>query len=177
MKKKVLAVCLAALMAIPTLAGCGSGDSQGEGTTDTAESSESGESSGDDEITLTIWDWDEAHLTHMTEWYHEKYPNVNFETLVVGSTDYMQKLQSALASGSGVPDIILSEIGYRGKVFDLGILEDLSQEPYNLDPSQMFDFAVELGTGQRRAVWCRTADLPQRICVSERPGKRISGNG
>lgn len=163
MKKKVLAVCLAALMAIPTLAGCGSGDSQGGGgTTDTAESSESGESSGDDEITLTIWDWDEAHLTHMTEWYHEKYPNVNFETLVVGSTDYMQKLQSALASGSGVPDIILSEIGYRGKVFDLGILEDLSQEPYNLDPSQMFDFAVELGTGPNGELY----GVEQQICPS-----------
>lgn len=161
MKKKVLAVCLAALMSIPSLAGCGA--QKDSGAADGAETSETTDGAGDgEEITLTIWDWDEAHLTHMTEWYHEKYPNVNFETLVVSTQDYMQKLQSALASGSGVPDIILGEMGFRGKVFDLGITEDLSQAPYNLDPGEMFDFAVELQSGPNGELY----GVEQQICPS-----------
>ena len=135
MKRKMLALALAAIMVVPSISGCGgSSDSGSAATGSKTEDSASTESSGDDgEITLTIWDWDEAHLTHMTEWYHEKHPNINFDTLVVSTADYMQKLQSALASGSGVPDIILSEMAYRGKVWDLGITEDLSKDPYNVN--------------------------------------------
>lgn len=157
MKRKLLAVLLAAAMVVPTLTACGS-----NGDTGKVEDSASKEKSGDEEVTLTIWDWDEAHLNHMTEWYHEKHPNVKFETLVVGTADYMQKLQSALASGSGVPDIILGEMGFRGKVFDLGITEDLSKEPYNVKPDDMFDFAVELQSGPNGELY----GVEQQICPS-----------
>ncbi len=160
MKRKVLAMLLAVMMVVPLLSACGNSGESGkvENSTSDADS----EKSGDEEITLTIWDWDEAHLTHMTEWYHEKHPNVNFETLVVGAADYMQKLQSALASGSGVPDIILGEMGYRGKVFNLAITEDLSKDPYNVDPDEMFDFAVELETGPNGELY----GVEQQICPS-----------
>lgn len=141
MKKKLLAIGLAAIMAIPVF---------------------SMPAYAEEEVTLTIWDWDETHLTHMTEWYHEKHPNVNFDTLVVSTADYMQKLQSAIASGSGVPDIILSEMSYRGKVFDLGILEDLSQEPYNVKAEDMFDFASRLGAGPNGELY----GVEQQICPS-----------
>ena len=80
MKRKVLALALAAIMVVPSISGCG-GSTLESGSTDTGsktEESASTKSSGDgEEITLTIWDWDEAHLTHMTEWYHEKHPNIN----------------------------------------------------------------------------------------------------
>lgn len=140
MKKLLAALAVAAIAALPfgTMAGA------------------------EEEVTLTIWDWDEAHLTHMTEWYHERHPNVNFETLVVATADYMQKLQSAVASGSGVPDIILSEQGYRGKSFDLGIMEDLSKDPYNVGPDEMFDFAYQLGSGPNGELY----GVEQQICPS-----------
>lgn len=131
----------------------------GGGTETKTEDSASKE---DGEVTLTIWDWDEAHLTHMTEWYHERHPEVNFETLVVSTQDYMQKLQSALASGSGVPDIILSESGFRGKSFDLGIMEDLSKEPYNVKSEDMFEFATQLGSGPNGELY----GVEQQICPS-----------
>lgn len=142
MKKKLMALLLASLMVVPSIP---------------VYAEDSGE-----EITLTIWDWDEAHLTHMTEWYHEKHPNVNFETLVVAAADYMQKLQSAVASGSGVPDIILGEMGYRGRLFDMGILEDLSQEPYNVGPDAMFDFCYQLQSGPNGEL----LGVEQQICPS-----------
>lgn len=132
------------------------------GKSNNVDSTNDGSSSTNEEVTLTIWDWDEAHLNYMTDWYHEKYPNVNFETLVVSTNDYMQKLQSALASGSGVPDIILSEMGYRGRVFDLGITEDLSQEPYNVNSEDMFDFANRLGAGPNGELY----GVEQQICPS-----------
>ena len=164
MKRKMLALALAAIMVVPSISGCGgSSDSGSAATGSKTEDSASTESSGDDgEITLTIWDWDEAHLTHMTEWYHEKHPNINFDTLVVSTADYMQKLQSALASGSGVPDIILSEMAYRGKVWDLGITEDLSKDPYNVKKEDMFDFATDLGSGPNGELY----GVEQQICPS-----------
>jgi multiple sugar transport system substrate-binding protein len=178
MKKKVLAMFLTAAMIVPTLSACGGSDAAGTdkaedtakeestsadaGTGENADAADAAESSDDEEVTLTIWDWDEAHLTHMTEWYHEKYPNVNFETLVVSTADYFQKLQSAAASGSGVPDIILSEMGYRGKVFELGILEDLYQAPYNVQAEDMFDFANRLGAGPNGELY----GVEQQICPS-----------
>lgn len=141
MKKKLMAMALAMTMALSI------------GSVVSAE---------EEEVTLTIWDWDETHLTHMTEWYHERHPNINFETLVVSTSDYMQKLQSALASGSGVPDIILSEQAYRGKAFDLGIMEDLSQDPYNVGDDEMFDFAYSLGSGPNGELY----GVEQQICPS-----------
>lgn len=154
MRKKIFAVLLAAIMVVPALSACG--DSKTGTKKEDSVSNEKGE------VTLTIWDWDEAHLTHMTEWYHERHPEVNFETLVVSTQDYMQKLQSALASGSGVPDIILSEIGFRGKAFDLGIMEDLSKDPYNVKTEDMFEFAAQLGSGPNGELY----GVEQQICPS-----------
>ncbi len=157
MKRKILAMILATVIIIPSISGCGESD---KGTS-TAEKT-TASNGNDEEVTLTIWDWDEAHLNHMTEWYHEKHPNIKFDTLVVSIADYMQKLQSALASGSGVPDIILSEMAYRGKVWDLGVTEDLSQDPYNIKEGDMFDFATSLDSGPDGELY----GVEQQICPS-----------
>lgn len=167
MKRKIIAICLVAVLAISSLTACGSSDNTGNNLNNNAEntgaSSEAKPTEGNDEqITLTIWDWDEEHLTHMTQWYQEKHPNINFETLVVSVPDYMQKLQSAIASGSGVPDIILGELGYRGKVFELGILEDLSQEPYQVKKEDMFEFVTDLESGPNGELY----GVEQQICPS-----------
>ena len=113
-----------------------------------------------EEITLTIWDWDAEHLEHMTKLYQQENPNVKFETLIVTAGDYMEKLQSAIASGSGVPDIVLGELSYRGRLYEMGILEDLTKEPYGLLESDMFDFAVELNRGADGGVY----GIEQTIC-------------
>ncbi len=176
MKKKIIAVILASAMLIASLSACGNsgggngGDSSASsgstaaaedtGSADTDASGDAGAKGG--EVTLTIWDWDEAHLNHMTQWYMEKHPNVKIETLVVAANDYFQKFQSAVASGSGVPDIVLSEMAYRGKLFDLGVLEDLSKDPYNVKAEDMFDFANRLGAGPNGELY----GVEQQICPS-----------
>ena len=176
MKKKIIAVILASAMLMASLSACGNsgggngGDSSSSsgstaaaedtGSADTDASGDAGAKGG--EVTLTIWDWDEAHLNHMTQWYMEKHPNVKIETLVVAANDYFQKFQSAVASGSGVPDIVLSEMAYRGKLFDLGVLEDLSKDPYNVKAEDMFDFANRLGAGPNGELY----GVEQQICPS-----------
>lgn len=167
MKKKILAMALVMAMAAASLTACGSTNTgttpvQEEQKEDSSLTQEAADTSSGEKVTLTIWDWDEAHLTHMTEWYQEKYPNVNIETLVVSAQDYFQKFQSAVASGSGAPDIVLCEMAYRGKLFDLGVLEDLYQAPYNVQPEDMFDFANKLGAGPNGELY----GVEQQICPS-----------
>lgn len=180
MKKKIMAVILASAMLVASLSACGNsgGGSTDSGSGNTQESADAGtdsagagsdtQSSDDtaaadgEQITLTIWDWDEAHLNHMTQWYMERHPNVKIETLVVAAADYFQKFQSAVASGSGVPDVVLSEMQYRGRLFDLAVLEDLSKEPYNVKAEDMFDFANRLGAGPNGELY----GVEQQICPS-----------
>lgn len=145
------------------LPGCSSQQNTTENDTGAGnnETNSEQENNGSEEtITLRIWDWDEAHMSHMTPYYQETHPNVKFETLMVPAQDYMQKLQSSLASGTDIPDIILGEMSYRGRLFEMGILEDLSQEPYSVKKDDMFDFAVELQSGPEGTL----LGVEQQIC-------------
>jgi multiple sugar transport system substrate-binding protein len=45
----------------------------------------------------------------------------------------MQKIQSSLAAGTDMPDILRGEVAFRGNLYDLDISEDLSAPPYNFD--------------------------------------------
>jgi len=92
--------------------------------------------------TVKIWDWDEAFQQGMIAEFNKVYPNIKIEATVVNTTDYLQKLQSGIASGSDVPDIILGESAYRGRLFDLNILDNLGNAPYNLDASTIVEYVV-----------------------------------
>ncbi len=158
--KKMLAIAMTGAMAISMLTGCG--DSSGSSADTAAAETSSEAASSEEAITLTIWDWDSTFSEYMTDYYTQSHPNVTFNFVNVASTDYFQKLQGALSSGEGVPDIILCEMGYRGKVFDLGILDDLTQAPYNLDSSEMYDFAVSLGSDKNGTLM----GVEQQVCPS-----------
>jgi len=92
--------------------------------------------------TVKVWDWDEAFQQGMIAEFNKKYPNIKVEVTVVNPNDYLQKLQSGIASGSDVPDVILGESAYRGKLFDLGVLDNLEAAPYNFDKSAILDYVV-----------------------------------
>lgn len=92
--------------------------------------------------TVKVWDWDEAFQKGMITEFNKKYPNIKVEVTVVNPNDYLQKLQSGIASGSDVPDIILGESAYRGKLFDLDVLDNLEAAPYNFDKSTVVDYVA-----------------------------------
>ena len=101
-----------------------------------------------DEITgnILFWSWDPNFFT-MVEKMKDVYPNVTFDFVTIASAeDYLQKLQTALTSGGEVPDILAMEIGMVGKFYEMGICEDISAEPYNIDQELLIPYLAEIGT-------------------------------
>lgn len=153
------------LLAALVLAGCSGGSGSGSGGSASpsgapaaSPSSPAGSQAApsgnwpiptDTKATIRVWDWDEAFQTYMIPEFNKVYPNIKVEFTVVNPTDYLQKLQSGIASGSEVPDVILAEMAYRGQLFDLDILEDLEKPPYNFDRSELFDYLIPLLTNSK----------------------------
>lgn len=92
---------------------------------------------------VVIWDWDGSGNRKIAEQFNKYFPNVTIEVVDVAWGDYMEKLQSSLISDLDVPDILLGE-GWRGQLFEMGICENLEQEPYNLNRADMVDSSVPL---------------------------------
>lgn len=102
------------------------------------------ESDTDIEGTLVIWDWNgDAQLEYIKK-FNDVYPNITIEVQDVSWDDYMTKLQTSYVAGMELPDIIFGEIAWRGTLFEMGICENLEQEPYNLNRDLMVASSVPL---------------------------------
>lgn len=103
-----------------------------------------------EEITgkFIYWGWDEGEFTAIKEGMMQIYPNIEPEFVNVSYADYLMKVTTAIASGAEVPDVLAMDVVYVGKFYDLGILDDLSAEPYNVDPNAIFDFTAAIATDQ-----------------------------
>lgn len=112
--KKIVAVMAAAMMTAGCLAGCGS-DVASDGTAE-APAQESGDEAqteapaegeaGGDEVTLTFWSWlpttDQSE--EMIAAFEEANPGIKIDYTRTEQDDYFEKLQVAMASGTG-PDL------------------------------------------------------------------------
>lgn len=87
-----------------------------------------------------MWGWDDPYYNAMTEAFNELYPNVTFEYTPVANGDLLQKYQTALATGTELPDIPWSIVDSRAKVYELDMWEPLNQAPYNLDINDTFEY-------------------------------------
>lgn len=157
--KKMISWMLLSIMVVTLLAGCGNkgnnsvdqevGKKEPESTNETGGADEQGSAEEGFNITsetageITIWDWNAAYEEKMYPHFQKAFPNIKVNYVTVAHGDYMQKLQSAIATEIDVPDIILGEGAWRGKLFDLGILDDLEAAPYNLNRNDMFDYLVD----------------------------------
>lgn len=94
----------------------------------------------DYEGTLTMWGWDDTYFNTITKAFNEKYPNVKFEYTPMANGDSLQKYQTALATGTELPDIGWAIVDSRAKVYELDMWEDLSADPYNFDINEVFDY-------------------------------------
>jgi len=90
------------------------------------------------------WNWNPQFTPWLVENVPKKFPNLKFEGVVVGHGDYVQKLQSSIAAGTDVPDVILGESAFRGRIIDMNILENLENAPYNFDRTDLFPYLTEL---------------------------------
>ncbi|MGG1553449.1 ABC transporter substrate-binding protein [Paenibacillus ferrarius] len=135
-----------------TLAGCTSESKNAAGGGEKGTSTLNGDSAAAAagiKGTIKVWDWDEAFLKKMVPEFNKRFPNVKVEYTVVNNGDYMQKLQSGIASGSDVPDVVLGEMNYRGQLFDLDILDNLEKAPYNFKRTELLDYLPSILTNSK----------------------------
>lgn len=109
MKKRALALAMAGLMALGSLAGCGSKSSGTPAAP--AEGGKEAAASTDEPVELTVWAWDVAlmQLQTASEKFRETHPNVTFQFEEMGTDQIYTKLSTSLVTGNGLADIILIE--------------------------------------------------------------------
>lgn len=98
--KKIMALMMTAAVAATTFGAGGSTLVYAEDAEDYSEPLPE-----DYEGTLTMWGWDDPYFEAITKAFNEKYPNVKFEYTPMANGDSLQKYQTALATGTELPDI------------------------------------------------------------------------
>jgi multiple sugar transport system substrate-binding protein len=127
------------------LAACGGGNAEDGNSSASGQPASSGSGndagSGGDGLKgeFVLWTWEPEHPTALAA-FNKKYPNIKMKRVNVAAEDVPKKLQTTIASGGELPDVIRIERGQKAKIFDMGILEDLSGAPYNADTSLLFDY-------------------------------------
>jgi len=91
---------------------------------------------------FTIWTWEPEHPTALAA-FHDKYPNIKMKVVNVPAGDVSKKLQTTIASGGELPDVIRIEAGQKAKILSMDVLENLEDGPYNADKSLLFDMDSE----------------------------------
>jgi multiple sugar transport system substrate-binding protein len=141
LKKTLLPIIILIIMSM--LAACGGGDTNNNaGQNNTSSDATSVEKT---DVNVWLWDMSESREKLYDE-FEKEYPQYNVVMTAVENKDMAQKLQTTLASGGDLPDVAWLEATNRGKLFSLGIWEDLSQPPYNLDTSDVLDYLIPLET-------------------------------
>lgn len=133
--RKLLCAVLAMAMVF-SLAACG-GNPGGEATkapddnTSKPEQSQQGnEPVGDEEVTLTWAVWDKDTTTQwqtLADGYTALHPNVKFDMVDLGSTEYMTQLATQLSGGNGELDVLsIKDIPGYSNLINLEMLEPLN---------------------------------------------------
>lgn len=71
------------------------------------------------------------HIETVLPQFYEKHPNIEVELKVLSFLDHHNALVTAIAAGSGAPDLVALEVSFIAKFITEGALVDLTQQPYN----------------------------------------------
>lgn len=93
--------------------------------------------------------------------FNKVYPDIEVKLQVLGYADHHNALLTALATGSGAPDVVAVEIGYLGRFAVQGGLTDLSKPPFNA--GQYRDLFVPYAWGQATTADGRIVAMPADI--------------
>ena len=137
--KRVTAMAMTAVLALGMLAGCGKSDSEDTAKSDSGSKDPKQEADGD-VTTITYWGWDTNWYEPMFEKFMEENPDIKIEATNVAYSDYFTKIQQAIASGSELPTMVQQSCTLIANYKELGVFEDLTSDPYNVDPNIFFDF-------------------------------------
>jgi multiple sugar transport system substrate-binding protein len=90
---------------------------------------------------FVLWTWEPEHKTALAA-FNQKYPNIKMKVVNVAAADVPKKLQTTIASGGDLPDVIRIEAGQKAKIFDMDILSNLEDTPYYADKSKIFKYDI-----------------------------------
>ncbi len=71
------------------------------------------------------------HIETVLPLFYEKHPDINVEIKVLSFADHHNALVTAIAAGSGAPDLVALELNFIAKFATEGALVDLTKQPYN----------------------------------------------
>lgn len=79
--------------------------------------------------------------------FNETYPNIKINWTNIPNEEIASKLETALSTGTGAPDVFVGEIAYVKKWVDSDVWENLSTEPYNADElvGDIAEYVVDVG--------------------------------
>jgi multiple sugar transport system substrate-binding protein len=90
---------------------------------------------------FVLWTWEPEHKTALAA-FNKVYPNIKMKVVNVAAADVPKKLQTTIASGGELPDVIRIEAGQKAKIFDMDILSNLEDAPYSADRTKIFDYDI-----------------------------------
>ncbi|MEW6047131.1 MAG: extracellular solute-binding protein [Bacillota bacterium] len=90
--------------------------------------------------------------------FNKVYPDIEVKLQVLGYGDHHNALLTALATGSGAPDVVAVEIGFLGRFALEGGLTDLSKPPFNA--GQYRNLFVPYAWGQANTADGRIVAMP-----------------
>lgn len=162
--KSAVAFLLAATLAVTALFGCSSSSDASEPASSSEASTDS--ASSDEVVTIDVWGWETEELQKESfDDFHKQYPNINISMTLTESKDMTQRVQTALASGSKMPDIAWLEISQRGKLLSLDCWADLTKDPFNVDTSKLISYMLPLATNSKGEL-VGIDDAPSMACLA-----------
>lgn len=144
---KVIALsCVTVMFAFAT-SGCGAGTQETATPQSTANDSPKDKNPHNLKASINVWTWEtQQNEQKIIDDFNKEFPGIQVSFTNVASKDMVTKLQTAMASGSDLPDVAWMEISQRGKLLDLDIWEDLAKAPYNVNKADILDFELPLST-------------------------------
>lgn len=141
MKKRVLSLVVSLVICTSLFTGCAGGQSSGS-TANSGDTGSSGkqeastkpasqESGGKTKIVVGGWPSGDTAFKAIIPGFNKQYPDVEVELNFMQTSDHHQQLSTAIAAGTGAPDVAMLEQAWVGRYKDMGGFENLLDAPYN----------------------------------------------
>jgi ABC-type glycerol-3-phosphate transport system substrate-binding protein len=102
---------------------------------------------------LVVWSSGDE-LSRFVEGFNKVYPNIQVEITVIPNSDFLAKLEPAMASGQGAPDVFTGESDYVKYLVNTSLWDDLTKEPYSAGQylDNIWDYVKSVGTDANGAL-------------------------
>lgn len=92
---------------------------------------------------ITHWVWGDYEVKGASD-FNKYYPNIKVNYVFIPQDEYTTKLQTAIASGLDLPDVVNLEMTPRAMFLSFDAWQRLDEPPYNLNKDELVPFSVPL---------------------------------